>query len=179
MELSGERRVAAPKEKIWAALNDPAILQSCIPGGGTVEKLSETELMVRAAGFTGKVLLSDLDPPNGATFSSQGEGGGRIELLDDTGGSRISYKLNAGTGQPEQARDAVDTFLERLAAAIAATPAATNVIPDTAVYHLAHEDHDHDPSNPHYFGLPIGVLLAAAAACISVGIVLAKFFIID
>jgi hypothetical protein len=44
--------------------------------------------------------------------------------------------------------------------------------------HIAHEDHDHDPSNPHYFGLPIGVILAAGIAAISVGITLFKFFVL-
>jgi hypothetical protein len=44
-------------------------------------------------------------------------------------------------------------------------------------YHLAHEDHDHDPSNPHYFGLPLGVILAGIVAAVSVGITLAKFLL--
>ena len=42
------------------------------------------------------------------------------------------------------------------------------------VYHLAHEDHDHDPSNPHYFGLPLGVLIAAGVAIVAIGLALAK-----
>jgi hypothetical protein len=48
--------------------------------------------------------------------------------------------------------------------------------PPESPLHIAHEDHDHDPSNPHYFGLPIGVILAAGIATISVSIVLLKFF---
>lgn len=39
----------------------------------------------------------------------------------------------------------------------------------------AHEDHDHDPSNPHYFGLPLGVILAGAVAGVSVCITVIKF----
>ena len=42
--------------------------------------------------------------------------------------------------------------------------------------HLLHEDHDHDPSNPHYFGLPVGVIIAAIIATISVAITILKFF---
>ncbi len=41
--------------------------------------------------------------------------------------------------------------------------------------HIAHEDHDHDPSNPHYFGLPVGVLIAATIAAISVLLTIIKF----
>lgn len=33
-----------------------------------------------------------------------------------------------------------------------------------------------DPSNPIYFGLPIGVIIAATISAISVGITLLKFF---
>ncbi len=45
------------------------------------------------------------------------------------------------------------------------------------VYNLPHEDHDHDPSNPHFFGLPLGVIIAGIAAVISVGITMAKFLL--
>ncbi len=43
-------------------------------------------------------------------------------------------------------------------------------------YHKLQEDHDHDPSNPHYFGLPVGVIIAAAIAATAVAITLIKFF---
>ena len=32
MEIKGEYRIAAPREKVFAALNDQAVLQACIPG---------------------------------------------------------------------------------------------------------------------------------------------------
>ncbi len=53
-----------------------------------------------------------------------------------------------------------------------AKPVATGESP----YHNLHEDHDHDPSNPHYFGLPVGVIIAAAIAATAVCITLVKFF---
>jgi len=40
----------------------------------------------------------------------------------------------------------------------------------------AHGQHGDDPSNPIYFGLPIGVIIAAAISAISVTITLLKFF---
>jgi hypothetical protein len=43
--------------------------------------------------------------------------------------------------------------------------------------HDAHpQGHYGDPSNPIYFGLPIGVIIAATISAISVGITLLKFF---
>ena len=32
MELTGERILPASRARVWAALNDPAILSRCIPG---------------------------------------------------------------------------------------------------------------------------------------------------
>jgi carbon monoxide dehydrogenase subunit G len=32
MELNGEVAIAAPRERVWAALNDNSLLQACIPG---------------------------------------------------------------------------------------------------------------------------------------------------
>jgi hypothetical protein len=40
----------------------------------------------------------------------------------------------------------------------------------------AHGHHGDDPSNPIFFGLPIGVIIAATISAISVGITLLKFF---
>src|SRR5579862_8157443 len=83
MDMTGEYVVAAPRQKVWEALNDPDILKQCIPGCETIEKLSPTEMTatVRAkvgpvsARFGGKVTLSDLDPPNGYRISGEGTGG--------------------------------------------------------------------------------------------------------
>ena len=50
------------------------------------------------------------------------------------------------------------------------------IVHDPDPLHIPHEDHDHDPSNPHYFGLPVGVIIAAVIATISVAITILKFF---
>jgi hypothetical protein len=83
MELTGEYRIPAPREKVWQALNDPTVLQKCIPGCESVEKLSDTEFTAKVvlkigpmtAKFAGKGTLSDLDPPNGYTITGEGQGG--------------------------------------------------------------------------------------------------------
>jgi hypothetical protein len=53
---------------------------------------------------------------------------------------------------------------------------AKPIVAGESPYHNLHEDHDHDPSNPRYFGLPVGVIIAAAIAATAVGITLLKFF---
>src|ERR671928_1731558 len=83
MDMSGSQRIEAPREKVWEALNDPTVLQQCIPGCETIEKQSPTDWTARVtakvgpvkAKFSGKVTLSDLDPPNGYTITGEGAGG--------------------------------------------------------------------------------------------------------
>ena len=83
MQMSDVQRVPAPREAVWAALNDPAILQRCIPGCQSLEMTSPAEMKATVvvkvgpvkASFAGKVTLSDLDPPNSYRISGDGSGG--------------------------------------------------------------------------------------------------------
>ena len=40
MDFTGEERIAAPRDVVWAALNDPEIMRGCIPGCQGIERLS-------------------------------------------------------------------------------------------------------------------------------------------
>lgn len=202
MDMSGERLIEASRATVWEALNNPDILKACIPGCEAIEKLSETEMKATAsvklgpiaARFAGKVRLSDLDPPNGYTISGEGQGGvagfakgdAKVTLWDEAGATKLIYEVQAQVGGKmaqlgarlidSTAKQYADTFFTKFSALVAPPLAPAPVAgpaPEPA-YHLAHEDHDHDPSNPHYFGLPLGVILAAGVAVIAVGITLAK-----
>jgi len=114
MEIKGEYKIAAPRDKVFAALNDPAILQACIPGCESLEKTSDTEMKAKvrlrigpvSASFTGKVTLSDIDPPNGYRISGEGQGGvagfakggAVVALRDDGGGTVLDYNVDAQVG---------------------------------------------------------------------------------
>ncbi len=114
MEIKGEYRVAAPREKVFAALNDAAILQACIPGCESLEKSSDTEMKAKvrmrigpvSASFTGKVTLSDLDPPNGYKISGEGQGGAAgfakggavVTLREDGAETVLNYNVDAQVG---------------------------------------------------------------------------------
>ena len=114
MEIKGEYRIAAPREKVFAALNDVTILQACIPGCETLEKTSETEMKAKvrmrigpvSAAFTGKDTLSDLDPPNGYRISGEGQGGAAgfakggavVTLREDAGDTILNYNVDAQVG---------------------------------------------------------------------------------
>src|SRR6195952_5857476 len=83
MQMIDSQRIPASKEKVWAALNDPAVLKQCIPGCEALEMTSPTEMTATVvfkvgpvkATFGGKVTLSDLDPPNSYRISGEGSGG--------------------------------------------------------------------------------------------------------
>jgi carbon monoxide dehydrogenase subunit G len=83
MDMQGERRIPAPRQLVWQRLNDPETLKQCIPGCETIEKVSDTEFTAKVvakvgpvrASFSGKVTLTDLDPPAGYTITGEGTGG--------------------------------------------------------------------------------------------------------
>jgi carbon monoxide dehydrogenase subunit G len=83
MQMNDSQRILAPKQKVWAALNDPLVLKQCIPGCQNLEMSSPTEMTATVvfkvgpvkATFGGKVTLSDLDPPNSYRISGEGSGG--------------------------------------------------------------------------------------------------------
>ena len=81
--IEGEERIAAPVDKVWAALNDPAVLKEAIPGCQKLEMTSPTEMPATVvlkigpikATFQGEVTLKNLNPPNSYTIQGEGKGG--------------------------------------------------------------------------------------------------------
>ena len=114
MDMSGEERIAAPREAVWAALNDPETLKACIPGCQSLIMKSPTELeaVVKikigpvSATFTGEVTLSNLNPPEGYTISGEGKGGiagfakggADVRLREDGADTIHSYDVKAQIG---------------------------------------------------------------------------------
>jgi carbon monoxide dehydrogenase subunit G len=162
MDMTGEYRIAAPRERVWAALNDPEVLRQAIPGCEELTKLSDTELEATArakvgpvsARFKGKVVLSNLNPPESYTLSGEGTGGAAgfakgeatVTLEPDGNTTRLRYVVKASVGgklaQVGQrlidgaARKMADDFFERFAdlagGAVPETPAATPEAPPAA-----------------------------------------------
>ena len=114
MTMTGEVQLAAPRETVWAKLNDPEVLKVCIPGCETLEMLSDNEFQAVAvnkvgpvkARFKGKVRLSDLDPPNGYRISGEGDGGvagfakggAEVKLTPKDDGTLLTYTVEAQIG---------------------------------------------------------------------------------
>ena len=114
MDLTGEYRIAASRERVWEALNDPEILMASIPGCSALEAVggdSFTATVTAKVGpvkakFQGQVTLSDMDPPNGYTIQGEGKGGAagfakggaKVVLLEDGDGTLLRYEVNANVG---------------------------------------------------------------------------------
>ena len=83
MKLTDQCILPAPPEAVWRALNDPAVLQACLPGCKSLEKVDErhfeSTVQIRvgpvAATFKGNVELSDLEPPRAYTIAGGGNAG--------------------------------------------------------------------------------------------------------
>ncbi|MDX1541821.1 MAG: carbon monoxide dehydrogenase subunit G, partial [Geminicoccaceae bacterium] len=83
MDMSGEYRIPAPRQKVWEALNDPDVLKASIPGCQSLEKVSDDQFDAKVtakvgpvkATFNGSVRLSDINPPESYTISGEGKGG--------------------------------------------------------------------------------------------------------
>ncbi|TNJ48388.1 CoxG family protein [Phaeobacter sp. B1627] len=83
MELADEIIINAPKDRVYAALNDPDVLQKCIPGCEELVQHSETELEAKVvlkvgpvkARFSGDVQLDKSGAPDAFSLTGQGNGG--------------------------------------------------------------------------------------------------------
>ena len=144
MDMTGERRIPAPRQKVWDALNDPAVLKACIPGCESLEKTSDTDLKATAAvkigpisaRFNGKVQLTDLNPPDSYRISGEGQGGvagfakggANVRLSDEGADTLLQYDVKAQVGGKiaqlgarlidATSKQMADMFFDRFSAAV-------------------------------------------------------------
>ncbi len=149
MEMTGERRIPASRDRVWQALNDPLVLRAAIPGCESLEKLSDTGLKATvavkigpiAARFTGRVTFTDIDPPSSYRIAGEGQGGvagfakgsATVRLAADGAGTVLTYAAQAQVGGKmaqlgarlidATARQFADAFFTRFADLVA-PPAA-------------------------------------------------------
>tara|TARA_B110000116_G_C16646480_1_gene495302 strand:- start:319 stop:915 length:597 start_codon:yes stop_codon:yes gene_type:complete len=115
MKLFGSNIILAQRQLVWDALNDPDVLKDSIPGAQSVTQTNkdEFEAVVEAkvgpvkAKFTGKIKLTDIDPPNGYKISGQGQGGAagfakgsaEVNLIDNEDQTTtLNYTVDAQIG---------------------------------------------------------------------------------
>jgi uncharacterized protein len=159
MEMTGERRIEAPRETVWEGLNDPEVLRESIPGCESVERTGPDSFQARVAvklgpmgaKFSGKVQLTNINPPASYTISGEGNGGamgfakgGADVALEEISPTEtlLKYTVKAQVGGKmaqlgarlidSTAKQMADQFFDRFSAAVAA-PAAPATAADGPV----------------------------------------------
>jgi uncharacterized protein len=134
MEMQGSRQIAAPRAVVWAALNDPEVLKSAIPGCQTLTGSPEDgfSAVVKqkvgpvSATFEGQVKLNDVVPLEGYTIVGEGKGGAAgfakgqaaVALADgEGGGTLLTYdvKANVGGKLAQLGSRLIDGFAKKMA----------------------------------------------------------------
>jgi carbon monoxide dehydrogenase subunit G len=114
MELGGEHEIEAPRKDVWKLLNDPQVLQKCIPGCETVERAGDDRFAAVVllklgpvkAKFSGSVELKDKVYPESYRIVGEGKGGiagfakgaADVRLDEMDGGTRLTYSVDAQIG---------------------------------------------------------------------------------
>lgn len=106
MEISGQHRFSAPRERVWTLLLDPATLQQCLPGTEDFVEVGpeeyEARLKIGVAAirgtYKGKVKIHSKDEPNSYKMTVEGKGpAGQIsgdatmELVADGDGTMVNW----------------------------------------------------------------------------------------
>jgi uncharacterized protein len=194
MKVSGSATLHAPVERVYAALNDPAVLVRTIPGcerleraGEDAYKLTVTAGVASVRGtYAGDVRIADQRPPQAFTLRASGAGAPGTVAADvqvrlapgDDGTTVLSYDADAvvggmigGVGQRMLAGVAKRTAGEFFAAVdevlTGAAAAPAEAAPAAAGQQTVFTA---PPRPPGPFGgqLAAGVVLGAAAALLGV-----------
>ena len=113
MKVTGTATLHAPRDRVWAALNDPAVLVRTIPGCQQLEETGPDRyrmtLMAGVASikgvYQGDVALTDQDHPG--TFMLRASGAGapgtvnadvRVTLSESGDATRLDYDADAVVG---------------------------------------------------------------------------------
>ena len=143
MDMTGERRIHAPRQRVWDALNDPEMLRAAIPGCESVTRTAEDAFEAKvalrigpmAAKFGGKVRIENVNAPASYTITGEGDGGamgfakgGADVALEEVGPEEtlLTYTVKAQVGGKmaqlgarlidSTAKSMADQFFDRFAA---------------------------------------------------------------
>lgn len=190
MEMTGQYEILAPRQVVWRALNDAAILKSCLRGCEQFERASETSFDVVfttkvgpiKTTFSAAIALSDVRPPEAYTLSGEGKGGAAgfakgsasVQLTESSGTTVLRYSVNASLkgkiGQmgsrivDDAAKSMADEFFGRFAGIVSAqSPAAEPESPAAGPLMPGRSR----AGRMGWYLLAAGILAAAAVAILS------------
>ena len=114
MKIEGDYQLAADVDTVWKDLNDPAILNECIPGCESIDQVGEDEFEcvitnkigpVKAT-FKSVLRITNSNPPHSYTLSGEGKGGpagfgkgnADVELIGNDEGTLLKYAAELTVG---------------------------------------------------------------------------------
>lgn len=114
MKVSGSATLAAPRARVWSALQDPTVLVQTIPGcaelravGGDAYEMTVSAGVASIKGtYQGSVRLAEQDPPSSYTLIASGQGApgtvqaqARVRLTEvDSATTLLEYDADAVVG---------------------------------------------------------------------------------
>jgi uncharacterized protein len=113
MKVTGSATIAAPRDEVWKALNDPAVLVRTIPGVSRLEEIeADAYRMTIYAGvasikgtYQGEVRLAEQQQPDAFVLRATGTGAPgtvnadvRVRLAEEGTSTRIDYDADAVVG---------------------------------------------------------------------------------
>ena len=113
VEQNGQCEIAAPRDLVWSALQNPDVLAASIPGCKSMRRIDATHYLASvqtkvgpvSASFEVQIDLQDIDPPNRYTLSGEGKGvagfakgQAEVDLIEAAQGTLLKYRLQATVG---------------------------------------------------------------------------------
>jgi carbon monoxide dehydrogenase subunit G len=114
MDMQGNRQLGVTQQQAWEALNNPDVLKACIPGCDKIESVSPEQFTIGmaikigpvSAKFSGKITLSEMNPPASYTLNFEGQGGvagfgkgvAHVQLVPNGAGCELNDQVNAQVG---------------------------------------------------------------------------------
>jgi len=114
MEMTGKYIIDSSQETVWAALNDPAVLEQCIPGCSSLSKTSDTQFDAEVvakigpvkAKFKTSVALTNINAPTSYTLEGSGKAGAAgfgkgqadVTLKSVDSGTELNYAADFKVG---------------------------------------------------------------------------------
>lgn len=114
MEIKGEYQINSSRQAVWDALNDPAVLEKCIPGCESLRQVGDNKLeavVMAAIGpvrakFNSKLSIENLKPPESYTLVGEskagaagfGRGSADVMLSESGSGTLLAYTADFKVG---------------------------------------------------------------------------------
>jgi carbon monoxide dehydrogenase subunit G len=113
LKITGKSTIDAPRDQVWAALNDIEVLARIVPGCERLEQTGDNEyegtvkigIQSIKGTYSGKIRLEDIQPPHhyklvaaGRSASGVVDGSGAVDLEEQDGKTILTYSGDAQIG---------------------------------------------------------------------------------